>query len=212
MKNELYKLIIDDVTNICYHNCLNYFPVKSVILDVGIGNGVMTKNYHSLIKNKDLKIIGIDINRSYLNHCDRLIRAFQLEKHINIHHQSVETYQPPQVEYFDFIVFSMSFMLFENQQLVLERIKGWLKPGGKVIFLQTMFQKRSRLMEFVKPRLKYFTTIDFGQVTYDIDFFALLEKNRLAISEDKLLKREWFKGEYRMIVTAPKNGNGHGHI
>lgn len=39
MRNYLYKLIIDDVTDICYKNCLDYFPPESKILDVGIGNG-----------------------------------------------------------------------------------------------------------------------------------------------------------------------------
>lgn len=210
MKNRLYQLFIDDVTDLCYKNCLSYFPEKSRVLDVGIGNGVMTKNYHSLIKNKDIKITGIDINKSYLNHCDRLIRAYQLENHIQIFHKSVEAYAPPQKEYFDFILFSMSFMLFHNQQIVLDRVRHWLKPEGKIVFFQTMFQKRSRLMEFVKPKLKYFTTIDFGKVTYDHDFYHLLERNHLSIFEDKLLKREWFKGEYRIIVTSVSNGNGGG--
>ncbi len=206
MKNQLYKLIIDDVTDICYRNCLSYFPENSQILDVGIGNGVMTKSYHHLIKNKDLKITGIDINKSYLDHCDRLIRTYHLENNIETFFKPVEAYEPPEKEYFDFIMFSMSFMLFEDQQLVLDRVKSWLKPEGKVIFLQTMFQKRSRLMEFVKPKLKYFTTIDFGRVTYDKDFFNLLEETKMGIFEDMLLKREWFKGEYRMIVTSPQAG------
>jgi len=207
MQNKLYKLFIDDVTDLCYKNCLAYFPERSQVLDVGIGNGVMTKNHHNLIRNKDLRITGIDINRSYLNHCDRLIRTFQLENHIQIFHKSVESYEPPQDGYFDFILFSMSFMLFDNQQFVLERVKKWLKPGGKIVFFQTMFQKKFRLMEFVKPKLKYFTSIDFGRVTYDVDFFHLLKKNRFSIYEDMMLKREWFKGEYRIIVTQPVNGN-----
>jgi len=42
MRNYLYKLIIDDVTDICYRNSLDYFPSGSRILDVGIGNGIMS--------------------------------------------------------------------------------------------------------------------------------------------------------------------------
>ncbi|HPQ60273.1 MAG TPA: hypothetical protein PLR43_02005, partial [Syntrophales bacterium] len=55
-------------------------------------------------------------------------------------------------------------------------------------------------------RLKYVTTIDFGRVTYEKDFFKLLRGRDLAVLEDRLLKREWFQGEYRLIVAGRENG------
>ncbi len=204
MKNLLYKMIINEVTDHCYNNCLDYFSNNSNILDVGIGNGAMVKNYHPLIKSKGLKITGIDINQSYINHCYRLIETYQLEDYIEIHHEPVETYEPPQRNFFDFILFSMSFMLFDDQKLVLDRIKDWLKPGGEVIFFQTMFKEKIRFIEFIKPKLKYVTTIDFGNVTYEKDFFALMNEKSLSVSEDRLIKKEWFGGEYRMIATSLK--------
>ncbi len=203
MKNSLYKLIINGVTGLCYENCLGFFPRNSTVLDVGIGNGIMLEHYHSLIKSKELKIVGIDINKSYLNHCDHLIRNFGLDSYVEIYHESIESYEPSQRESFDCILFSMSFMLFNNQQLVLDRIKKWLKPTGKIVFFQTMFSEKSRLIEFIKPKLKYLTTIDFGRVTYEKDFFNLLNEKRMSIIEDRRLKKEWFRGEYRMIITSP---------
>jgi alpha-N-acetylglucosaminidase len=59
-------------------------------------------------------------------------------------------------------------------------------------------------MEFIKPRLKYITSIDFGDVTYETDLLALLREKQLAIIEDRHLKKTWFRGEYRMIVTRPE--------
>jgi len=208
MKNLLYKLIISDVTDHCYKNCLNYFSNTSTILDVGIGNGAMMKNHHSLIKSKDLRITGIDINKSYIRHCDHLIRNYQLENYIKIYHEPVETYEPPRKEFFDFILFSMSFMLFNNQQLVLDQVKNWLKPGGEIVFFQTMFKERSRLIEFIKPKLKYVTTINFGKVTYEKAFFALIKEKKLSVSEDRLIRKEWFKGEYRMIAMSLEKEKG----
>jgi hypothetical protein len=61
-------------------------------------------------------------------------------------------------------------------------------------------------MEFIKPKLKYVTTVDFGRVTYNDGFFDLLKKKKLNIVEDRLIKREWFKGEYRLIISSPGNG------
>ena len=206
MKNYLYRLIINNVTDLCYNNFLNYFPPGSRILDVGIGNGIMLRDYHRLIKSKNLSIVGIDINKDYLDHCKGLIRSCSLEDHIRIHNTPVERYQPPERGYFDFILFSMSFMLFRDQELVLDRIRDWLRPGGKILFFQTMFHDRSLFMEFVKPKLKYVTTVDFGRVTYDEGFFNLLERKKMAVEEDRLIKREWFKGEYRLIISTMENG------
>ena len=202
MRNFLYNLMINEVTDLCYENCLHYFHPHSRILDVGIGNGTMIQHYHRLIKSKGLKITGIDINRNYLKHCARLISQWQLENSIEIFPESVERYTPPEQGYFDFILFSMSFMLFKDQLLVLDRIRSWLKPDGKVIFFQTMFKKKSPIMELIKPRLKYVTTIDFGRVTYENDFTTLLERKDISIIEDRLIKKEWFKGEYHFIISS----------
>ncbi|OPL11633.1 MAG: hypothetical protein AVO39_04765 [delta proteobacterium MLS_D] len=208
MLNYLYKLIIDDVTDICYGNCLDFFPRNSRILDVGIGNGIMLETYHRLIKLKNLDITGIDVNRHYLKHCQKMIHRHGLEDSVHIHNTAVESYIPPGNEYFDFVLFSMSFMLFDDQHYVLERIRPWLKPGGEVVFFQTMFKNHSFFLDVVKPRLKYITTIDFGRVTYEDTFYALLSKKDMTVTEDRLLKREWFNGEYRLIVSAPENGTG----
>jgi SAM-dependent methyltransferase len=209
MRNLLYNLMINEVTDLCYENCLQYFSPHSRILDVGIGNGTMIQHYHRLIKTKVLQITGIDINRKYLKHCARLINLWQLDDNIKIFPESVENYVPPEQGYFDFILFSMSFMLFKDQLLVLDRIRSWLKPDGKVIFFQTMFKKKSLIMELIKPRLKYVTTIDFGRVTYENDFTSLLERKDISIIEDRLIKKEWFKGEYHFIISSL---NGHLNI
>jgi alpha-N-acetylglucosaminidase len=206
MKNYLYNLIIDDVTDYCYRNSLEYFPENSRILDVGIGNGLMIKKYHHLIKAKNLQIVGIDINKSYLSHCNSLINKWDLDGHISIFNTPVECYEPPETGYFDFILFSMSFMLFENQELVIDRVRHWLKPSGKVLFFQTMFRKKSPFIEFIKPKLKYFTTIDFGRITYDEEFHSMLRRKKVSVDEDRLIKREWFKGEFRLIISTPENG------
>ncbi|WP_028575306.1 class I SAM-dependent methyltransferase [Desulfonatronovibrio hydrogenovorans] len=205
MVNNLYNLIISDTTRLCYHNCLRLYPENSSILDVGIGNGIMIKKNHSLIKGKNLSITGLDINKHYLEHCKKMIRVFDLESQVKVHHQSVLTFNPPEKFCFDYIFFGMSFMLMKDQKKVLDRTKEWLKPAGKVIFFQTMFKNKSKLMEFVKPRLKFLTTVDFGQVTYEKDFYELLDQENFCPCEDKLLKKNVFNGEYRLIITRPES-------
>ncbi len=212
MKNLFYKMIIKNVTNLCYKNCLECFDPNTRILDVGIGNGVMLENYHHIIKSKNLKIIGLDINRSYLKHCKSLIKFYEMDDYIDIYHEAVEQYSPPEENYFDFILFSMSFMLMNNQQIVLDLVKNWVKPEGRVMFFQTMYKDRFKLLEIIKPKLKHMTTIDFGKVTYEKDFFELLKQNGLTISEDRLIKRDWHKGEYRLLVTTLNGSHSGAHV
>ena len=202
MRNLLYNLIINEFTENCYENCLNYFPDSSTILDVGIGNGKMLKRYHRLIKSKNLKITGVDINRVYLSNCRRLVHNYRLENYLKLYHEPIESFEPDGHRWFDFILFSMSFMLFENQESILEKVKGCLKQDGQIIFFQTMFKERSRFLEFIKPKLKYITTIDFGKMTYESEFFALLERQNLSVTRNRRTSKEFFKGECRMIVCG----------
>ncbi len=99
-------------------------------------------------------------------------------------------------------------MLFNDQTYVLDRIKPWLRHGGEVLFFQTMFRDRSIILELIKPRLKYVTSVDFGRVTYEKEFAELLDSTDIAITQDRMLKREWFRGEYHLIVSMPRNSNG----
>lgn len=201
MKNALYNLFIREATLLCYRNCLDYFPPESRILDVGIGNGIMIRTFHDLIRHKNLSITGLDINRCYLDHCCTQIRTWGLEGNISVQHEPVETYTPPEPGWFDFILFSMSFMLLADPEMVLDRIGRWLKPGGSVLFFQTMFRKRSHLLEYFKPRLRYITSVDFGRVIYEEEFLGLLRAKGITLVDDRLISRKWFAGEYRLVIT-----------
>jgi alpha-N-acetylglucosaminidase len=204
MRNTLYNLFIRDATLLCYRNCLDYVKEGSRLLDVGIGNGAMIQEFHGTIRSKGLSITGIDINRCYLDHCEGQIRRCGLEGHIRIHHVPVEAYEPPGPAWFDYVLFSMSFMLMNDQVQILERIKPWIRPDGRILFFQTMFRKRSPLIDLVKPRLKYLTTVEFGKAVYEDDFFGLLERERVRVEKDMVVDRKWFGGQYRFIVCRPE--------
>jgi alpha-N-acetylglucosaminidase len=204
VKNWLYQVLVHRTTNECYRNSLNYVPNGSRLLDVGIGNGIMLESFHPLIKAKRLRITGIDIDANYLKHCEELIRKHRLAEYIDVCHAAAESYRPPQKGCFDNVLFCLSFMLLRDQRAVLQRARDWLKPGGQLIFAQAIFRKRSRLVDLVKPKLKYLTTIDFGRAIYEKDFLTLLEETGLAIQVDRVLKGEWFNSQCRMIAVSFK--------
>jgi alpha-N-acetylglucosaminidase len=203
LTSYLYSLIVSDVTDGCYRNVFDYVRPGSRVLDVGIGNGAMIKRYHGTIVARELRIVGLDINPHYLAHCEKLVRAYRLTDRIDVLERSVEEYAPAGAPCFDYILFSMSFMLMRDQRAVLTRVLPWLTPGGELIFVQTMFRERSRWLELIKPNLKYLTTIDFGRVTYESAFFSLLRGAELTVQEDRVIKQDCFRGEYRMVAARP---------
>ncbi|WP_446009649.1 class I SAM-dependent methyltransferase [Candidatus Electrothrix sp.] len=203
MRNLLYNYIIKDFTNHGYEYCLEYFPHDSSILDIGIGNGKMLKTFHPVIKSKQLNITGIDINKAYLKNCKRLIKKYDLQDHLSIYHEPIEQFSPPNNKSYDFVLFSMSFMLFNDQPLILDKVKDCLHPNGEIVFSQTMFKEKSWLLDIAKPKLRYLTTVDFGKATYENEFFTLLENHNLSVLHDKATPGKCCKGEYRMIVARP---------
>jgi ubiquinone/menaquinone biosynthesis C-methylase UbiE len=202
MRNWVYNLLINRATHACYGNCLDYFPAGSRILDVGIGNGFMIEEFHPLIHAKELHITGIDIDAGYLRHCQSLIERYGLVDCMDLCLGSVESFDFGAERCFDFVLFSMSFMLLDDQRAVLRRVRHWLRPGGEIVFVQAMFKKKSRLADLVKPRLKYLTTVDFGRATYEAEFFTLLRESDLSVQDDRLLVREPLRSECRMIVAS----------
>jgi alpha-N-acetylglucosaminidase len=117
---------------------------------------------------------------------------------------AVECFTPKAKEKFDVIFFSMSFMLMSNPRAVLDKVKPWLAQSGEILFVQTMFKNHSRFREFIKPRLKYLTTIDFGTPTYENDFFTLLRSAGLKVTADQLLAARRFGGDLRLIAATPR--------
>ncbi len=59
---------------------------------------------------------------------------------------------------------------------------GKLSKEGKIYFLLTLYEERTlmnRIMEVVKPMLKYLCTVDFGKVTYRRDFESFIGEHGL---------------------------------
>lgn len=50
---------------------------------------------------------------------------------------------------------------------------GKLNKNGKIYFLLTLFHEKTlyvKMLEYIKPALKYLTTIDFGKVIFKKEF------------------------------------------
>jgi len=147
------------------------------ILDVGTGTG---EALYSIIDrfSKDTQVVGIDIDANYIKRAQNL---FKDVRNVRIRHQDFYELAESK-EKFDCIVFSSSFMLMPDTKKALEIAKSLLTPGGKIFFLMTLYAKKKKFTEKIKPYLKYYTTIDFGNITYEWEFEDLLTSNKLNIN------------------------------
>ena len=99
-----------------------------------------------------------------------------------IHFASSFMLMPDQVPSPSSALASLVFLLHSiaAQRLALQHAKTIIKPGGVIIFAQTMEKKN--FMGFIacytKPLLTFFLRIDFGKVTYESDFYDLLRVRR----------------------------------
>lgn len=156
------------------------------LLDVGIGTGGSLCANANAVRERDLHIVGVDIDPDYVRQARRHVQRAGLSDRVTVHLESI--YDFDQVG-FDAAYFSASFMLMPDPEGALKHVLGLLEPHGVVFFTQTFQERRSLLAEKVKPMLRSLTTVDFGDVTYEEDFLEMVEGVGLKVTTNETLGR-----------------------
>ena len=144
------------------------------VLDIGIGTGMPLFKIHKEF-GQNCKILGVDIDNNYVIAANNL---FKNCKNVEIRYQNFYDIRSEKEGKFDYVMFTFSFMLMPDKQKALDLAKSLLKENGKIIFLLTLNNKRIKLVEKIKPIIKYLTSIDFGQVVYENEFKDLIKENK----------------------------------
>ncbi|MBW2253418.1 MAG: class I SAM-dependent methyltransferase [Deltaproteobacteria bacterium] len=200
LKAWIYDRALLSLTTGWYREVLLRVPTGSRILDVGIGTGGALASNASLLIERDLHVIGVDIDPDYVNRCRRRMVRAGLEERVDTRLLSIYDYEETG---FDAAYFSASFMLLPDRERAVRHVNGLLAPGARVFFTQTFQKRRSRVLEAMKPMLRALTTVDFGEVTYEDDFLAVLASAGLRVTETDTLggRGDW---SYRLVVAAPR--------
>jgi SAM-dependent methyltransferase len=199
LRGIIYDHTFAKLTVNWYQAVLERLPEQAEVLDVGIGTGGAVAANADLIRRKGLRILGLDIDADYLERCNKALAKAGLKQNLQVRLESVYDHQGGP---YDAVYFSSSFMLLPDPVGALKHVLGQLKPEGKVYFTQTFQEKRSRLVEKIKPRLHRITTIHFGQVTYWEDFQAALTQAGARVAEMVILKR-LPNASFRLIEAVP---------
>ena len=200
MRALIYNTTVSSMTSSWYREVLQRMPDNSRLLDIGVGTGEALMKNEDLLRQRNLFVQGIDIDKSYLQACQKNIEKRGLSDVISVRHQSV--YDLENSHEYDGVYFSSSFMLLPDQDTALDRARDALKPSGTLFFTLTLFQKRSPFWEAVKPMLRWLTTIEFGKVTYEAEFLELLKRHEIEVVESSLLLDKDNR-QMKLIATHP---------
>ena len=171
LRGAVYDTLIVRMTADWYRAVLQRLAAGCRLLDVGIGTGAALIANAELLGERDVRVMGVDVDAAYVERCRAAIARHGLGDRITVRHESIDRHQGGP---YDAVYFSGSFMLLPDPAGTLRRVRSLLVPGGSVYFTQTFEHRRSRAVELAKPLLRPLTGIDFGRVTYEPDFRATL--------------------------------------
>ena len=180
----VYDAAIGSLTTGWYRAVLERLPQGCHMLDVGIGTGTALLAHAALVRQKNLRVTGVDVDRAYVERCLDSVKEAALEDRVAVHLESIYDHHGGP---YDAAYFSSSFMLLPDPTAALVHTESLLSPGGCFYFTQTFEHSRSRILEVVKPLLRLVTTIDFGRVTYEGEFVASLAAADVEVEEREIL-------------------------
>jgi len=163
----IYDRLVSGLTTRWYREVIDRLPDRARLLDVGIGTGSALAANAGLVRDKDLAVVGLDIDEHYLERCRAEMARAGLVGHVTPVHASVYDHRDGP---YDAVYFSASLMLLPDPVAAIRHVAGLLTPGGRVFSTQTFHHRRSALLERLKPLVHRVTTIHFGTVTYEAEF------------------------------------------
>lgn len=199
MRSAIYDILIAGMTAAWYRRVLERLQPGTHVLDVGVGTGRALIANLNLLVDRDLRITGIDIDRDYVATAARAVVAAGLDRYIEVRLESIYDHCGGP---YDAIYFSASFMLLPDPARALRHVTSLLKDDGRIYFTQTFENRRSRVMERIKPLLRLLTSIDFGAVSYEGTFVAQLETGGLEIVDAATIGSRGNRS-FKLFVTRP---------
>jgi len=203
LRSWLYDRIIAGLTQQWYRAVLERVPHRARMLDIGIGTGAAIARCAPLVRERELRIVGLDVDRDYLELCRAAVTRAGLDDHVTPLLCSVYDHEGGP---YDVAYFSASLMVLPDPVEAMRHVAKQLAPDGLVFFTQTFHHRRNVLVERVKPLLRHVTTVEFGSVTYEEEFRAALDRAGLELLELRTLKGGRVSSARLAIARRPPAG------
>ena len=202
---NIYNYVILKMTSKWYRTVLEDISEDSKVLDIGIGPGSALVANSTILKDKNISVIGVDYDEVYVNYAKSLINKENLQNRIKVKCASVYDVEALKLGQFEAVYFSGSFSLLPDPIKALETVNNLLVKNG-IIYITQTYQKKSVFgMKFLKPLLRYITTIDFGQLVYEYELENLLKNSNFKVLENKTMAHDHdYYQSARFIKLASK--------
>jgi ubiquinone/menaquinone biosynthesis C-methylase UbiE len=195
---EVYDIIIVKMTQRWYAAVLEDIGKSQRILDVGIGTATaLIKNKDLVVKN-DIKVVGVDYEEAYVTKAQDMVQSAGLKDRVVVFCLSIYDDIVPSLvkrqltqdgeEAFDAVYFSGSLTVMPDPLGALKVAAGVVKKGGYIYVTQTYQRQAPPGLKWLKPMMKYLTTIDFGKLTFEKDLDDLLRKSGFKIVKNEVIK------------------------
>ncbi len=202
MRAWIYDRAIKPLTVRWYRSVLERLEPGTLMLDIGIGTGSSLVANASLLRERNIRVVGVDIDPDYVKAARKLIQKHGIDDLVEVRLESVYDHRGGP---YDAVYFAASFMLMPDPAGALRHVMRLLTPSGRVFFTQTFHEKRSPLLEKAKPLLVKVTTIDFGKVTYEEDFIRVVKAAGMEIIENEPMQKGRSQ-TFRRVVGRPASG------
>lgn len=203
IRSYIYDALIPKLTAEWYAAVLDRLPENAVLLDVGIGTAGALLANADRVRDKGIRLTGVDIDADYVRRARERLSDSVLADRSDVRLESIYDHRGGP---YDAVYFSASFMLLPDPEGALRHCVSLLRPGGRIYFTQTIQARPSRWMEFFKPLLRRLTSIDFGRVTYETDFRDVIRAGGLALEEFTTLGRHGAR-RYCLVLARPLSDN-----
>jgi len=204
VRARIYDAAIVRMTAGWYRAVLERLPPGCRLLDVGIGTGSALLANADLVTGRDIHVTGIDVDAAYVARCRHAAVARGLADRVVVRLEGVDEHRGGP---YDAVYFSGSFMLLPDPIAAIRHARRLLADDGLAYFTQTFEHRRSVLAERVKPWLRHLTTIDFGRVTYEDDFRAVITAGGAEVVEMITLK-EGARRSARLAIARAARPSG----
>jgi cyclopropane fatty-acyl-phospholipid synthase-like methyltransferase len=157
-----YNLILDDIEE------------GSTILDVGSGDGVYFTNPEVVkkIKEKKLKIKCVDIDKNAINVCKYRTEKYKLTSFVET--ESIDLLKIK--DKYDYVLFMDCYPVI-NIYLMFLMINHTKKLTENIFLYHNLYHTENTFLSFIKPKIKYFTFVDFGRLTTESEMLKVLEND-----------------------------------